>query len=480
MDFFKVGPGRRIAALVAVVVLLTVISSLTALLTARKMERLMDTIVSENLPGAEAATELQKALLQQRGLVTAYMLDEGRLAWVNDLDRIRPILAARLERARRTARSEDQRHILSQLAGVYASYDQERERAISLYRAGRKEEAREALLGDASRLADQANDLCRQLVTSNEAAMQTSLREGQQRVALLTLALATGVGLAISLGFGLLFLIFQRLVLPVRRMARDARALQSSESNLEFPDEMRELEHWQRVSRDRLVVAEKLAAVGQFAAVAAHEIRSPLTSMKMWLYQLREAGRSNPEVERSRLVLEEEIGRLDELATSFLQYSRPPKLSPVKQCIGSIIDRTLELARHHLDARNVRVTCTQKTPLPAVLVDAHQMRQVVLNLVTNAAEASPAGGTVQIIETEELSEGGGREVVVRIQDDGPGIAEGVRERIFEPFVTTKRTGSGLGLSVAASILRLHGGRLILESTGATGTVFALRIPATAD
>src|SRR5678815_160531 len=148
MEFFKVGTGRRIAALVAVVVLLTAVSSLTALLTARKMERLMDTIVSENLPGAEAATELQKALLQQRGLVTAYMLDEGRIAWVNDLDRIKPILAGRLDRARRTARSDEQRLILSQLANVYAAYDQERERAIALYRAGRKADARDVLLGD--------------------------------------------------------------------------------------------------------------------------------------------------------------------------------------------------------------------------------------------------------------------------------------------------------------------------------------------
>src|ERR1043165_94995 len=126
MDFprFSVSPARRVRALVAVVVLLTTASSLGALLTARKMERLMHDMVSESLPGVEAAADLQKVLLQQRGLVAAYMLDEGRLAWVNVPDRIKPLLEQRLERARRTARTEEQIRIITQLTTVYAAYDQ--------------------------------------------------------------------------------------------------------------------------------------------------------------------------------------------------------------------------------------------------------------------------------------------------------------------------------------------------------------------
>src|SRR5678816_2952887 len=117
------GAARRVMTLVVVVLLLTTISSLGALFTARKMEGLMRAMVSESLPGVEAATELQKALLQQRGLVAAYMLDDGRLAWVNDLDRIKPILEQRLARARAAARTDEEKKILSQLTDVYRAYD---------------------------------------------------------------------------------------------------------------------------------------------------------------------------------------------------------------------------------------------------------------------------------------------------------------------------------------------------------------------
>src|SRR5213083_3223891 len=124
------GSARRVTALIAIVLLLTTVISLGAVLTAREMERLMETMVSTNLPGVEAATELQTALLQQRGLVAAYMLDDGRLAWVNDLDRIKPVLERRLAAAKRTARTDEEQKILSTLTEAYASYDQEREQAI--------------------------------------------------------------------------------------------------------------------------------------------------------------------------------------------------------------------------------------------------------------------------------------------------------------------------------------------------------------
>jgi signal transduction histidine kinase len=490
-------PGRGVTILVAVVLLLTMSCSLVALLTAREMERLMGTMVLKDLPSVEAAAELQNALLQQRGLVAAYMLDEGRLAWVNDLDRSKPMLAHWLAEAKRTARTDEERNILAQLTEVYVSYDKERERAIALFEAGRTSEARNDLLGDVSRLSDQANGLCRQLVSANERYMASSLVEGHQRVFLMALALGSGVGIAILLTSGLLLILFRRFLLPMRRLAKDAKAFSDAPSMPArpiFDDEVHELEFYSRAlmsdmtrtrtsleeSQLRLVTAEKLAAVGKFAACAAHEIRNPLTSMKMWLYELKRSAGDQPEIATHCRVLDEEIRRLEELATSFLQFSRPPNLQLAPESIDSVVDCTLQLAHHRLDEKGLRVVRVNGSVLPLVMADAHQLKQVLLNLLANAADAAPEGGEVRIIESLEPGAGDRPDVVVRVEDDGPGVPEEVRRRLFEPFVTTKPNGTGLGLCIASSIVAHHGGRLSFESSDRPGAAFAMRIPACGD
>lgn len=493
----RVNSGSRVTALVSVVLLLTMGSSLGALLTTREMERRMQTMASRYLPGVEVATELQKELLQQRGLVATYMLDDGRLAWINDLDRIKPAFAHSLGEAKRTGRTDEEQKIVTQLADVYGTYDQERERAIALYRAGHRTEARSVLLGDVSRLADQAHELCRLLVAANERSMRAELRKAHARVDALALVLATSVGLATLLSLGVLLLVFRRLLLPVRRLARDARALSDTPAHLAatpFSDDLHELEYYSRVlmsdvtrtrshledSQRRLLMAEKLAAVGKFAACAAHEIRSPLTSMKLWLYQLKQRVARDADGQHSCAVLEEEIGRLEELATSFLQFSRPPALQLVPVEMGDVLNGTLALARHRLEEKKLRLVHLNGTPIPRILADAHQLRQVLLNLITNAIDASPEGGTVRITESCEPGENGRSEVVLRIQDDGAGVPETVRARLFEPFVTSKPNGTGLGLAVASSIVAQHGGHLLLEPSHGSGAAFALRIAACND
>jgi signal transduction histidine kinase len=489
--------GRRVTTLIGVVLLLTVLCSIGALFTARQMERLMGTMVSGNLPNLQAASELRNALQRQRGLVAAYMLDDGRLAWINDLDVLKPSLEHWLAEAKRMARTDEERQILGTLDAVYKSYDQEREQAIALYRAGKRSEARSALLGDVSLLSDQAYDLCRQLVAANGRYMNESLREGHERVASLALSLAVGIGLALLLSVTLILVVFRSLVLPVRRLARDTRAFTDDPSAARpkpFANELHELEFYSRAlmsdmtrtrtdlaeSERRLLVAEKLAAVGKFAACAAHEIRSPLTSIRMWLYQLKQPGTGRGEIVHSCAVLEEEVGRLEELATSFLQFSRPPSLRLAREDVSDVIDGTLELARDRLHDKRLRLRRINGTVLPPIMADAHQLRQVLLNLIANAADASPEGGEVRIVESSGTGPDGRTEVLVRIEDDGPGVSEAVRKRLFEPFVTTKPNGTGLGLAVASSIMEHHGGRLALEAHVAAGAAFSVHIPACDD
>ena len=491
----RINHGFRVTALVTVVLLLTVACSLGALLTALRMERLMSAMVSANVPSVKAVAELENALQQQRGLVAAFMLDNGQPGWLNDLEHAKPSVAFWLAKARNTARTDEERRLLATLAEVYRTYDAEREKAITLYQSGRTAEARQFVLRDVSILSNQAYDLCRQLIALNERYVTTSMAEAHRRVQTLALALSAGVGVALLLSMMLLLVVYRRLLLPVQRLTADAKAFsddpkQPRGPRTPFSDELRELEFYSRAlmsdisrtrtdlqaSEQRLMAAEKLAAVGKFAACAAHEIRNPLTSMKLWLYQLEQAGGSDSEVRHHCRVLEEEIGRLEDLATSFLQFSRPANPQLLPQDVSSIVRETLELAEPRLVQKNVSLVHVNGTPLPAVLGDAGQLRQVVLNLIVNAVDAVPRGGEVRVIESRESSDNGRAEVVVRVQDNGPGVPDSVRANLFEPFVTSKSHGTGLGLAVASSIVAQHGGQLVVESTESRGSVFAVRIP----
>jgi signal transduction histidine kinase len=294
-----------------------------------------------------------------------------------------------------------------------------------------------------------------------------------------------------------LFFVSRRLLRPVRRLAHDARRFSPQATNghaASFEDDVRELEFYSRAimsdatrtrvsleeNQRKLVSAERMAAVGQSAACAAHELRNPLSAMKIWLYQLRSSAHDPVAVEQTCIVLEEEASRLEELATNFLQYSKPPELRMRRQRFHEIVDSTLAMGRHRFDEKRIRVVREQRNGTHLVMADGNQLRQVLLNLISNAAEATPEGGEVRITEAVEKDAEGREHVVLRIHDSGHGVDESMRDRLFEPFVTTKPRGTGLGLCVAASIVTRHGGRLELEAHDAPGAVFAVRLPACGD
>jgi signal transduction histidine kinase len=235
-----------------------------------------------------------------------------------------------------------------------------------------------------------------------------------------------------------------------------------------------DLEH----SRSELTHAEeRLASVGKLAACVAHEIRNPLCAITLGLHSLREIVGTNPDAQLNFEIVSEEIARLDNIIKHFLEFSRPPRLRIQQQDVSTLLDKTLSLVRLPMTEKTIRLVCEQSATLPPILADAEQLKQVLINILKNATEATPEGGEVRLTTSEETAADGRAVVVIRIQDTGPGIPADVRERIFEPFFTTKQTGTGLGLCIAARVMAQHGGQLAVESSSDQGTVFAARIPA---
>ena len=232
-------------------------------------------------------------------------------------------------------------------------------------------------------------------------------------------------------------------------------------------------------SRRQLRQAERLASAGKLAAGVAHEIRNPLTAIRIWLFSIRKAVCPDAELDRKFDIVSGELARLESLVENFLEFSKPAAPSLCELSVSTVIDRTLELACYQVRQKRIEVVREEPPELPRVRSDPRQLQQVLLNLLVNAVEAMPDGGEIRFRATLEKGESNGSMVVVHVQDSGPGIPDAARPWIFEPFYTTKGTGTGLGLSIAAEIMAGLGGRLVLESSTPAGTSFALWAPTVA-
>jgi signal transduction histidine kinase len=224
--------------------------------------------------------------------------------------------------------------------------------------------------------------------------------------------------------------------------------------------------------REREVLrAEQLAAVGQVAAGVAHELRNPLTSVKMLVQTALESRSGNGLPVEDLSLMEHEIRRMEQCIQMFLDFARPPRSERRRSDLVEVIRRAMALVEGR--ARRQRVHLTTDLPSTAIylLIDPEQIQQVVLNLLLNALDALPRGGTTRL---EVLA---GKEILIRISDTGPGIAPRIQERLFEPFVSSKETGMGLGLSICKRLIEAHGGTIRGENTPDGGAVFFFTLPA---
>jgi signal transduction histidine kinase len=231
-------------------------------------------------------------------------------------------------------------------------------------------------------------------------------------------------------------------------------------------DQLQQREH-------EVLRTEQLAAVGQLAAGVAHELRNPLMSIKM-LVQTGLEGDSPPGLPAEDLaVVEGEVRRMEGYIRTFLDFARPPRSERRRTDLGAVVRRALTLTEGR--ARRQQVALTEELPPEPVMldIDPEQVQQVLVNLLLNAFDALPRGGQVTVA-VAQAEDGGPAEVSVR--DNGPGIAPGVRGRLFQPFVTGKPDGVGLGLSICKRLVEAHGGTISAEDVPGGGTVVRFTLP----
>lgn len=219
--------------------------------------------------------------------------------------------------------------------------------------------------------------------------------------------------------------------------------------------------------------AETLAEVGQIAAGMAHELRNPLTAIKMLVQTNREEAEARGLPAEDLNVIEQEILRMEGRLNVFFDFARPPKPERRRLDLATVVDQTLTLIGGR--ARKQRVTLKYAPPAVPVEVeiDGEQIRQLLVNLALNALDVMPRGGVLEI-DLQRRDDGG---VELAVRDTGPGIAPKHLPRLYEPFFTSKEAGLGLGLAVSQRIALDHGGDLRATNRPQGGACFTLRLPA---
>lgn len=236
--------------------------------------------------------------------------------------------------------------------------------------------------------------------------------------------------------------------------------------------------------------AQQLAAMGQLAAGLAHELRNPLTSMKM-LVQPGEDDAETVQLDAQDLtILREEIDRLERTIQVFLDYARPPTLQKHPVFLREFLKQAIEFIAPRARQLGIGVALDLPEQIVQIDADAAQIRQVLLNLLLNALEASTEGDTISVRLCCEPDggcadgNGGGPAecgwVRIEVADRGPGLPAEIGQRIFEPFVSTKEAGTGLGLPICKRIVEDHGGEILAKDRQGGGALFVVRLPVRAD
>jgi signal transduction histidine kinase len=218
--------------------------------------------------------------------------------------------------------------------------------------------------------------------------------------------------------------------------------------------------------------AEQLAAVGQLAAGVGHEVRNPLTSIKMLVQAGLEDGGLNTEDLR---VIEAEVRRTEKSLQAFLDFARPSVPNRRPTDLVRLVHGVISLIRGRAEKQRVEITLDLPHQGATVIADGEQIRQVLVNMCLNALDAMPTGGTLTIHVMPMPSQ----RVRIEVIDTGPGIPRAIMSRLFQPFVSTKETGLGLGLVICRRIVEDHDGTIEASDHPGGGACFVVTLPAAA-
>jgi two-component system sensor histidine kinase AtoS len=225
---------------------------------------------------------------------------------------------------------------------------------------------------------------------------------------------------------------------------------------------------------DQLIRADRLAAMGELTAGVAHEVRNPLGIIRASVQLVEESGCNRERVLEATSVIKQEIDRLDRVIKALLDFGRPSKPHLLLTDIGDVIEDVILFTRRFAGQSNVSISAVDVEGLPKVMADPDQLKQVFVNLISNAVQAMDRdGGSIEV--RGYANEGF---LAAAVSDTGPGIPPEDLKKVFDPFYSTRDEGTGLGLTIVHRILDEHNGHIEVVSEPGAGTTFIVSLPIT--
>jgi signal transduction histidine kinase len=472
-----------------------VIVDLVSIYYTNRLQEIAEKIMAENVTSFVAAKELQLALMDQKGLTTSFLLTSDE-QWLRKFDAVKATFYDWFHRAQKASHTPEERQILEKIRHSYESYLDRQRHVVTLQTSGRTSDAQVLLLSGMRAAFDTVSVQCERLWDINERLM----KEAERRLAH-TNTTVNRIMYGVMIGGGLLGLflgivISRSITRPIYELVLKVRGATEREEivqNVEIANEseLEQLGHSVRLlienihqtneelarSQQLLIRSEKLATAGQLAAGIAHEIRNPLTTVKMLTFALEEELSPRDDRRKDLRMIIGEIERMEGVLQSFLDFARPPEPEFTRMTLTQTIEHALALLHPEIRKREIHPSLDIPHDI-TICADRSQVSQVLINLLMNAIDAMPDGGDLRLTVRPVASPPAEAKPMVEIgiTDTGTGIPDDLFPHLFDPFVTRKDGGTGLGLSIAHKIVETHGGWIEAKNNPNGGATFTVTLP----
>ena len=449
-------------------------------------KQVMDELISGNVADMLSAAELDISLLRQRGYVASYIMSGGDKKWLEEIAMLEPLFRAQLETTKQTAETPDDRTMFTRVEQAYGEYTARRDTVMALYDRHDQVAAAQEYLDGMTSSYQEVRALCDEIVAMNKADIVNAFVESREAIQRFTYVMAGSVVLTGLLGAGLVWVVFQGIFMPIRRLTKDVRefsARDKKSQTVSGDDDLDTLRIYLRTlmgglnearsdlekSRSELLHSERLAAIGNAVAHIAHEVKNPLMTIGGFAKLIEKKPQNIEKTKEFAGIILKESSRLERMLSEVMEFSKPVNSKREVQSLNKIVQEAMNTHGTQVP-EGISLDLDLDPTTPDVLVDAGPMEQIILNLVRNSVEAMGSKGTISI---KTRPHQGGSMLVV--QDTGPGIPDDIREQVFEPFFTTKKKGNGLGLAICRQIVNEQGGMIHVDSAPGKGTTFVIQI-----
>jgi signal transduction histidine kinase len=450
-------------------------------------------IMQENVRSAKTAKELTLSLYDIRAASLTYLFDRSpeRIAILQQKQNEFILL---LQKAKESANTEEENTLIQQISALFSNYQQTLTNALELHKIGRISQPNKLIVHASQDLINTIEEKTNTFIEQNESAQaeyEESIRKNENFIR--TAMYALGVG-GIILGLVLGWMVARIILNPIYKLVlkvRDAAGSEVVEHIKMSPGkELEELDlHINRLisrinkahedlqkNRELLERSSKLAAIGKIAPALAHEIRNPLTAIKMLIYAMMQ----EPDLSKDKLhdleIITHEINRVEGFLQNFLKYARPAKPQMQMVSIVPVISETLRLMQPRFKQNNIALTEVHEQENLRIKADPDMVKQVIMNLLLNAVESMGQDGELRLSTLVREDDPENRLLQVVISDTGPGIPDDILDSLFDPFVKGKDQGIGLGLSISQRIIELHHGWISASNNTDRGATFTVNLP----